>query len=66
MEIFGDERDNDCDGVTDLDAPGCHNAGCLATRVAPGDTGLELSGLPLAPILLGLGGWRALRGRGRR
>jgi hypothetical protein len=65
-EIFGDEGDNDCDGVTDLDAPGCHSAGCLATRVAPGDSGLQLSGLPLLPILLGLGGWRALRTRGRR
>ena len=44
-EVFGDEIDNDCDGAVDTDAPGCHSAGCLATRVAPGDEGLEISDL---------------------
>ena len=63
-EIYGDQRDNDCDGTVDLDAPGCHSAGCLATRMAPGDHGLELSGLaPAGPILSLLAFWRLARRR---
>jgi len=61
-ELYDDGLDNDCDGVTDLDAPGCHDAGCLATRIAPGDEGLQLGwgpGLPLGLLL----GWRLSRRR---
>ncbi len=61
-EVHDDGVDNDCDGVVDLDAPGCHSAGCLATRVAPGEDGLELSFAPAAPGLLLTGLW----GIGRR
>ena len=61
-EAFDDGVDNDCDGVIDLDAPGCHSAGCLATRVAPGEDGLELNFAPVAPGLLLTGLW----GVGRR
>ena len=61
-ETHDDGVDNDCDGVVDLDAPGCHSAGCLATRVAPGEDGLELSFAPVAPGLLLTGLW----GVGRR
>ena len=64
-EVWGDERDNDCDGSVDVDAPGCHSAGCLATRVAPGDEGLQVSGLPALPLLLAFGWWRILRPRRR-
>ncbi len=63
-EIPDDQRDNDCDGTIDLDAPGCHSAGCLATRVAPGEDGLQLSGLaPLGPALSLLAAWRVIRRR---
>ena len=65
VEVWGDERDNDCDGSVDVDAPGCHSAGCLATRVAPGDEGLQISGLPVLPLLLGFGWWRIVRPRRR-
>jgi len=61
-EAHGDGVDNDCDGVVDVDAPGCHSAGCLATRVAPGEDGVQFSALPL---LFALGGWRLLRPRRR-
>ena len=64
-EVWGDERDNDCDGSVDVDAPGCHSAGCLATRVAPGDGGLQISGLPALPLLFALGWWRVVRPRRR-
>ncbi len=63
-EIWGDEVDNDCDGTVDLDAPGCHSAGCLATRVAPGEEGLELSFLLGPTPFLALAGlWRINRRR---
>jgi hypothetical protein len=65
-ELHGDQLDNDCDGTVDLDAPGCHSAGCLATRMAPGDHGLELSGLaPAGPVLSLLACWRLARRRPR-
>ncbi len=64
-EISGDGRDNDCDGTVDLDAPGCHSAGCLATRVAPGKEGLQVSGLPALPLLIALGCWSVRRSRNR-
>ena len=63
-ESGGDGVDNDCDGLVDVDAPGCHSAGCLATRVAPGDDGVQFSGVP-APLLFVLGGWGFLRLRSR-
>ena len=62
-EQHGDGIDNDCDGVVDADAPGCHSAGCLATRIAPGDDGVELS---LLPWMLAGGGWSVLGWRRRR
>ena len=63
-ETSGDGVDNDCDGVVDVDAPGCHSAGCLATRVVPGEDGVQFSALP-APSLFVLGGWGLLRLRSR-
>jgi hypothetical protein len=63
VEEHGDGVDNDCDGVVDADAPGCHSAGCLATRIAPGEDGVELS---LVPWLLAGGGWSVLGWRRRR
>jgi len=63
-EAHGDGVDNDCDGVVDVDAPGCHNAGCLATRVAPGEDGVQFSAFP-TPLLFALGGWSFLRSRSR-
>jgi len=61
-EVHDDGLDNDCDGTVDLDAPGCHSAGCLATRVAPGEDGLELSWMPGLPLGLWIG-WRLSRRR---
>ncbi len=55
-EVYGDQLDNDCDGTVDLDSPGCHSAGCLAARVAPGDEGLEISDLLSPGPLLALAG----------
>ena len=62
IETHDDGKDNDCDGVVDLDAPGCHSAGCLATRVAPGDDGLQLSFAPVGRAVVLRGRW----GMGRR
>ena len=61
-ELHDDGRDNDCDGVIDLDAAGCHDAGCLATRIAPTDDGLQLGWGPGLPLGLWLG-WRLSRRR---